>query len=124
MKYEKSRTIRIVLLDEAKEAYEKLKSGVSDELAKGISSSENQTLLRSIDQKIELLRLNPVAGIAIKKKSIPPKYSNLNNLWKLDLSSYWRMLYTLETNEIEIAAFILDVMPHPKYDKVFGYRKK
>jgi hypothetical protein len=120
----KDRAIRIVLLDDAKEAYGKLKVSVADEQSKGILSSENQTLLRSINQKMELLKLNPVAGTAIRKKLIPQKYSNLNNLWKLDLSGYWRMLYTLETNEIEIAAFILDVIPHHLYDKVFGYRKK
>lgn len=35
------------------------------------------------------------------------------------------MLYTLTKNgEIEIIAFVLDILNHPDYDKKFGYRKR
>ena len=34
------------------------------------------------------------------------------------------MLYTLKGSEIEILCFILEIVDHKKYDKVFGYRKK
>ena len=36
------------------------------------------------------------------------------------------MLYTLTDGEteIEIVAFVLDVLAHKEYDKKFGYRKK
>ncbi|MFH0971766.1 MAG: hypothetical protein V1835_04330 [Candidatus Micrarchaeota archaeon] len=111
-------------MEEAKEEYEKLITEVRKEREKGIFSSKNQTLLRSIDQKVELLKLNPVAGTPIKKRMIPRKYSELTNLWKINLANYWRMLYTLSTNEIEIAAFVLEITDHEKYDKVFGYRGK
>ena len=38
----------------------------------------------------------------------------------------WRMLYTLTNGEteIEIIAFVLDIMDHDKYNKKFGYKKK
>jgi len=42
----------------------------------------------------------------------------------VELTGYWRMLYTLEGNQIEIVAFILYLVDHPTYDKMFGYRKK
>jgi hypothetical protein len=36
------------------------------------------------------------------------------------------MLYTLTNNEneIEIIAFVLDVMDHKKYNKRFGYKER
>jgi len=34
------------------------------------------------------------------------------------------MIYILKGDEIEIVAFILDILPHPDYDKKFGYRKQ
>ncbi len=49
-----------------------------------------------------------------------------------DLSGYWRLIYTLkqpqrENPEIEVLSIwldVLDILDHPKYDKIFGYRKK
>jgi len=33
------------------------------------------------------------------------------------------MLYTLTNNEeVEIIAFVLDIISHPDYDKKFGYK--
>ena len=45
---------------------------------------------------------------------------------KVELSGFWRMLYTLTEGEtaIEIIAFILDILDHDDYNKKFGYRKK
>jgi len=34
------------------------------------------------------------------------------------------MLYTLKGDEIEVIAFILNILDHSKYNKEFGYRKK
>ncbi len=76
---------------------------------------------------IELLKINPQAGFHIQKSLIPRLYKDkydVNNLWKIDLSGYWRMIYTLKTGEVEITNFILDFLDHGTYDKVFGYEKK
>ena len=105
------------------------------ETEKGIASSFHQTLLKSIDSKIELLKANYDYGIQIPKKQIPRKYRieyEVTNLWKVDLSGYWRMIYTLkqpqrEQTEVEIITIwldVLDLLDHPKYDKIFGYKKK
>lgn len=48
----------------------------------------------------------------------------INNLWKIDLVDYWRMLYTLRGDRIEVICLVLGYMPHSEYDKKFGYRKK
>jgi len=119
--------VKIVLSEDANKQYEELNGLVGEELQKGISNSVHQQILKSINQKMELLRINPQAGIHIPKSTIPKFYAkryDVNNLWKIDLSGYWRMIYTLRTTEIEISNFILDFLDHPAYDKIFGYRKK
>ncbi|MBI3190234.1 hypothetical protein HYZ41_00870 [archaeon] len=97
------------------------------ELKKGVTNSIHQQLLKSIRQKAELLKINPQAGIHIPKSLIPKIYRgkyDADNLWKIDLSGYWRMIYTIRTTEIEITNFVLDFLDHPTYDKAFGYEKK
>lgn len=119
--------VRVVLSEEASRQFEDLNRIVGEEIRKGISKSLHQQLLKSIKQKTELLKINPQAGIHIQRINIPEIYKekyDSDNLWKIDLSGYWRMIYTLRTNEIEITNFILDFLDHSGYDKVFGYRKK
>ncbi len=45
---------------------------------------------------------------------------------RVELPNFWRMLYTLTNGEsqIEILAFILDIVGHKLYDKKFGYKEK
>jgi len=40
------------------------------------------------------------------------------------LFAYWRMIHTLESDEIEIIAFVLDIIDHDDYNKKFGFRKR
>src|SRR3989338_9429102 len=122
-----NKTITVVLGEEAAKQYEELNRIVGDEIKKGMTNSIHQQLLKSIKQKSELLKINPQAGIHIPKKLIPKIYIDkydVDNLWKIDLSGYWRMTYTLRTTEIEITNFVLDIVDHETYDKIFGYKKK
>ena len=127
--------VSIKLLGEAKEDYLKLQEIVRQEREKGVTSSFHQTLLRSIESKIALLKSNYDYGTQIPKKLVPSKYLqeyDVTNLWKVDLSGYWRMIYTLkqpqrEQTEVDILLIwldVLDIVDHKKYDKIFGYRKK
>ncbi len=84
-------------------------------------------MLKSIKQKIELLKMNPQAGIHIPNNLIPKYYGekyDVDNLWKMNLSGFWRMIYTITTTEIEITNLVLDILDHKSYNKIFGYRKK
>jgi len=76
--------VKVIFEGEAKVEYLKLKQIADIEIKKGIKSN-NQTLFNSINQKIELLKINPVAGRAVEKSLIPEKYKNqgLTNLWVL-----------------------------------------
>jgi len=117
--------IRIILSEEANEEYEFLNKVVYEEKSKGIESSFHQSLLRSVNRVRDLLKKNPFAGEQVKKKQIPEKYIkkyDAENLWRIELTDRWRLVYTITGNKVEIVAFILDILNHKKYDKVFGYK--
>ena len=79
-------------------------------------------LLRSIKQKVDFIRANPFYGDNVPKKLIPKDY-NVQNLWRVELTNFWRMLYTIKGDQIEIICFVLDILDHKRYDKIFGYKK-
>ena len=100
---------------------------VGKQLEIGKENTDEMQLLKSIKQKIDFIKANPFYGDPIAKKLIPEEYKKLYgsiNLFRVELSSFWRMLYTLKGDQIEIVAFVLDIINHPIYNKKFGYRKK
>ena len=116
------KTIKVVLSSEAEEAYKELNK-------KAEKSKEEKAILNSINKKTELIKENVHYGNPIAKKLIPKEYKEkygITNLFRVELSHYWRMLYSLVDGEtkIEIIAFVLDIVDHPNYNKKFGYKKK
>ena len=107
--------VRIHLKGQAKNAYFELKKR---------SDKEAQSLLRSIDRITTILKENPQFGDPIRKELIPPKFREMGiqNLYRVELSNYWRMLYTIEGTQIEIYCFVLSIVDHKVYDKIFGYK--
>lgn len=106
---------------------------VEEERNKGITNSFNQTLLKSIDDKITMLKKNYDFGIHIPKDRIGQKYIiqyEVTNLWKVNLSGGWRMIYTIkqpqrDNTEVEILTIwldVLDIISHEDYDKIFKYK--
>ena len=122
----KGKPTKVIITGEAKEEFNDLNKVVGEEIAKGITSSDHQTLLNSIKYKIELIRDNPEYGIHIPRNRIPRDYIinyDVNNLWKANLSGAWRMIYTIRGSEVEIISLILDIMNHRDYSKKFKYKK-
>ena len=115
--------VKVILLDEAESEYKRLNEIVGQQAEEGRENTEEMQLLRSIKQKRNLIKANPFYGDNIKKKQIPKGY-DVQNLWRVELTGYWRMLYTIKGDEVQIICFVLDIMDHKKYDKVFGYTKK
>lgn len=118
--------VKVIFEGDAKEEYLRLNFIVNQEIQKGIKKSENQILLKSINSKIELLKNNPQAGRAVKKSLIPLKYiqKDITNLWILNLSNFWRLLYNIQTDQVIIFCFILEYGDHNKYNDLFGFKKK
>jgi len=117
------KAIRVILKDQAKEAYEMLCRVVEEQKSNGRTNSEEMQLLKSINKKIEILRHNQAYGQGIAKEQIP-KTLEVDNLFRIELTNYWRMLYTIRTNEVEIVSFILYIIGHKEYDRILGYRKR
>jgi len=115
--------VRIKFIGNATEEFEKLNKVVGEEKKKGIKNSRKQQLFKSIKKAIELLRQNPQYGIQIKKSLIPKRFP-VTNLWKVNLTGYWRMIYTIRGSELDIICFVLDILDHKRYDKLLGYKKK
>ena len=122
----KGKPVKVIMTGEAKEEFDELNKLVGEEISKGITSSDHQTLLNSIKQKIEILKANPEYGTHVEKDRIPKEYVRIydvTNIWKVDLASAWRMIYTIRGSEVDIIALILDLMNHKDYNKKFGYKK-
>jgi len=111
------------LTGDARKAYLRLAEVVREQQSKGKHKSFENQLLDAIDHKISMLLENPFYGNNIPKRLIPKKYG-VKNLWRVELTRYWRMLYTITSKHIKIVCFILDILPHKEYDKKFGYKKK
>ena len=112
---------RAVLIDDAKVSYEHLNKIVGEQHAKGIQNSDEIKLLNSIQKKVDLIKQNVQYGQPIQKKKIP-KTLDVQNLWWVELSQFWRMLYTIKGDQVEIVCVILHIIDHKSYDKLFGYR--
>ncbi len=123
----KGKHVKVLLTGDALEQFDELNKLVGEEIKEGINKSDHQILLNSIKQKLEFLKSNPQYGVHIPKDRIPNEYVqnyDANNLWKVNLSGAWRMIYTINGNEIEIISLILDIINHKDYDKKFGYKGK
>jgi len=114
------KTIRVILSPEATEVYKYLNEHAAH-------SKHEQSFLNAVNRKIELIKTNAHYGNPIAKRLIPQEYKvkyGANNLFRVELPNYWRMLYTLTEGEsqVEIIAFVLDLIDHHAYDRKFGYR--
>ena len=122
-----NKPVRVIFLDEADAEYKRLNKIVGQQLEEGKENTEEMQLLRSIKQKTEFVKANPFYGNNLPKILIPQEYVEkykANNLWRVELTNYWRMLYTIKGDQIEVICFILNIMNHKDYDQKFGYRKK
>ena len=108
--------VRIFLKGEAKESYALLQER---------KDKEAKSILNSFERAKELLKQNPQYGDPVSKRLIPDSLLKLGiqNLYRIELSNYWRMLYTLEGNQIEIFVFVLNIVDHKDYNKFFGYKQ-
>ena len=114
--------MRVKLSPEAEEVYKHLNREAH-------GSKTERMILKAVNQKVELIKSNPHFGNPIAKKLIPEEYRQkygVTNLFRVELPVFWRMLYTLTDgeSEVEIIAFVLDIIDHKEYDKKFDYKRK
>ncbi len=109
--------VRIILKGQAKESYIDLKKR---------DDKESKSIVKSIERMFIILKDNPQFGEPIRKELIPDEFikEGIKNLYRQELSNYWRMIYTLSGTQVEILLFILNIVDHQTYNKIFNYRKK
>mgnify|MGYP001590505572 CR=1 FL=1 len=109
--------VRVFLKGQAKESYTLL------QLRKE-RDKEARSILTSFDRVKEILKKNPQYGDPIPKLLIPRSMAQIGiqNLYRVELSNYWRMMYTLEGNKVEIFVIVLTITDHKEYNKLFGYK--
>jgi len=76
------------------------------------------SLLRSIERAFDLLSDDSQYGDPIAKRLIPIE---VQNLYRIELAHFWRMLYTIESDGNDITIFVLFIVDHKEYDRLFGY---
>ena len=110
--------IKLILSPKANDTFLKLKKS---------NKKIEKSIFKSIYKKLELIKEDPKIGESIKKKLIPKEYIEeygITVLYKIKLANYWRLLYTIKDNELEIIAIIIDIFDHNKYNEIFEFKKK
>ena len=97
---------------------------ISKKLKEEFNSLKDEKLHKFIDRALDDLKQTPTCGIKISKRLWPRSYVQkyqITNLWKYDLPNAWRLIYTIESDEIKIMSIILEWFSHKDYEKRFGY---
>jgi len=85
----------------------------------------NEREYKLIKKAVEQLSYNYQTGLKLGRSLPIFKYCvekyKVNNVWKLNISKSWRILYTLVDDEIEIFSVILDLVDHKTYERIGGY---
>ena len=85
---------------------------------------EEQHLFSVIQATIDKIKENPFSGFQVPKKQIPKIYLKkygIDNLWKIDLSSSWRLVYSVASNNEGIITLIIEWFDHQEYERRFRY---
>ena len=97
-----------------KQAFQRLKDG----------SSEEKELYRWLEQAFRDIERNAFCGIQIPKKQIPKQFVKrykIRNLWKYNLPTAWRLLYSIENQEFAVVSIVLEWGTHKEYAKRLRY---
>jgi Txe/YoeB family toxin of Txe-Axe toxin-antitoxin module len=81
-------------------------------------------LYEFLDRAFGDLKKDPFSGIKIPKMLWPKEYVrkyDIDNLWKYDLPNGWRLIYTVQANQVTIMAVVLEWFDHKNYERRFGY---
>ena len=95
-----------------------------EKVKKAFNEMDKDSLKGFIERAFSDIKKNPFCGIQIPKKLIPREYLlryNAKNLWKYNLPNAWRLIYSIEGNELIILAIILEWMDHKAYERRFNY---
>ena len=115
----------VKIIGAADEALTKLEENIHGLEAQGKSPAKaDKQLFESICRSLDLLKTNPFAGNAVSHNLWPKEFSDLPNLFRIELSQFWRLLYYVIGDEVKIISVVFEICEHEHYDKIFGYKGK
>ncbi len=115
----------VQVIGAAETALAKLEESIHALQAQGKTPPKTDTqLLKSIERALNLLKTNPFAGDNVKKDLWPKEFINLPNLFRMELSQFWRLLYYIAGDEVKVISVVFEICEHKHYDKIFGYKGK
>lgn len=100
--------------EKIKEAFYLLKKG---------DESERQ-LFQAVLYALKNIEENAFVGIQLHKNLIPKEYKrkyDIKNIWKYNLPNGWRLLYSIEQENLVIISVILDWFDHKDYERKMKY---
>ncbi len=120
---DKEKIVKVVGAADA--ALTKLEENVYALEAQGKTPSKaDKQLLESIRRALDLLKTNPFVGNNIPHNLWPKEFSELPNLFRMELAQFWRLLYYVTGNEVKVISVVFEISDHEHYDKIFGYKGK
>ncbi len=115
----------VKVIGTAESALEKLEEKTRAFEAQGKTPpKEDAQLLKSIYRALDLLKSNSFAGCNVPHKLWPKEFSDFPNLFRMELSQFWRLLYYVTGDEVKIVSVVFEITDHEHYNKIFGYKKK
>jgi Txe/YoeB family toxin of Txe-Axe toxin-antitoxin module len=115
----------VQVIGAAETALAKLEESIHALEAQGKTPPKTDTqLLKSIHRALDLLKSNPFAGDNVKQDLWPKEFRDLPNLFRMELSQFWRLLYYVVGDEVKVISVVFEICDHEHYDKIFGYKKK
>ncbi len=88
------------------------------------SKTEDQKLYKWIDRALDDIENDAFCATQVPKRLIPKEYIQkygIDNLWKYDLPTDWRLLYSIANHEVIVVSIIIEWMPHKEYEIKFKY---
>ena len=62
-------------------------------------------------------------GDFVSNRPYPSKYKKYSNLYRIIISDYYRLIYTIVGTSSKKVYLILAFLNHDEYNKLFGYKK-
>lgn len=99
---------------------------VDDKLKKSFDklSKTNPQMHGLISRAFCDIQENAFCGVQIPKRIIPKdfiKKYKVKNLWKYNLPNAWRLIYSIESDQINVISIVLKWFDHKEYERKFGY---
>ncbi|HIJ10484.1 TPA: hypothetical protein HA278_00375 [Candidatus Woesearchaeota archaeon] len=88
------------------------------------SKTEDQRLYKWINRALDDIEEDTFCATQVPKKLILKVYIEkygIDNLWKYDLPSGWRLLYSVANSDIIVLAIIIEWFDHKNYERRFKY---